>query len=180
MRSAKYSINVFSVLDISSIKFLLGNCGRPALLHSWRMVTWTTPQKWSNWHLTDILVSRSYKMTWRKNLTSLMAAEKSTHPEEADKWMQLKIWKIRESTSALVSKNSKKLIMRSLSEVRNGNKLIAQNIICHLEKHAFLRSYKLSLADLHEGCAVNLVLHWCTSYYTGYYTRQHVIHNLLP
>ena len=72
-----------------------------------------------------------------------MAAEKSTHQEEADKWMQLKIWKIREFTSALVSKNSRKLIMRSLSEVRNGNKLIAQNIICHLEKHAFLRSYKL-------------------------------------
>ena len=54
-----------------------------------------------------------------------MVAERSLHREEADKLMQLKIYKIRGSTSALVSKNSRKLIMENLSEVRNGNKLLA-------------------------------------------------------
>ena len=68
-----------------------------------------------------------------------MVAERSLHREEADKLMQLKIYKIRGSTSALVSKNSRKLIMENLSEVRNGNKL-KHIIICNLEKHAFFET----------------------------------------
>ena len=65
-----------------------------------------------------------------------MVAERSLHREEADKLMQLKIYKIMGSTSALVSKNSRKLIMENLSEVRNGNKL-KHIIICNLEKTPF-------------------------------------------